>query len=65
MKLTIEIDSETIEEVLEFAQINLDCLNVGEFKAVQESVCAIYEAFYAAKHKAYTAQREAISTLSS
>lgn len=62
MKLTIEIDSETVEEVLEFAQLNLDCLNVEEFKDIQESVCAIYEAFYAAKHKAYAAQREALGT---
>ena len=55
MKLTIEIDSETVEEVLEFAQLNLDCLNVEEFKDVQESVCAIYKAFYAAKHEALNA----------
>lgn len=61
MKVTIEIDSETVEEVLEFAQLNLDCLNVEEFKDVQESVCAIYKAFYAAKHEAYTAKREAFN----
>ena len=32
-----------------------------EFKYVQESVCAIYKAFYAAKREAYTAKREAVN----
>ena len=43
-RITIHVDLEDIETVLEFAEINLELIDEKEFKYIRESVSAVYEA---------------------
>ena len=43
-KITITVELEDIETLLEFAEINLDLIGEDEFEHIRESVSAVYDA---------------------
>ena len=54
-KITVEVDLDHIENLIEFAKINLDMLNVDEFEDYRTSLYAVREAVAYARRKAVNA----------
>ena len=54
-KITIEVELDHIENLMEFAKINLDMLNIDEFEDYRESLYAVREAVAYARRKAVKA----------
>lgn len=51
-KITIEVELDDIENLMEFAKLNLDMINVDEFEDYHKSLCAVQDAVRDGRNKA-------------
>lgn len=54
-KITIEVELDDIENLMEFTKLNLDMINVDEFEDYHKSLCAVREAVRVGRNKAAAA----------
>lgn len=54
-KITIEVELDDIENLMEFTKLNLDMINVDEFEDYHKSLCAVRKAVRDGRNKAIEA----------